>query len=192
MPSVDSDQVSLLLERAGKGDRGALDELIPLVYDELRRIASRFVRKERKGQDLQVTALVNEAYIRLIGQRDVTWQNRSHFFGVAANLMRRILVDHARTAKADKRGGGAACVTLNDENVPVHQRSADIVALDEALARLANRDPKLANLVELRYFAGLTTKEAADVLGVSVSTVEREWVVARAWLYRAMTVGEEA
>lgn len=191
MPSVDTDQISLLLERAGKGDRGALDELIPLVYDELRRIASRYVRKERSGQDLQVTALVNEAYIRLIGQRDVTWQNRSHFFGVAANMMRRILVDHARTAKADKRGGGVACVSLNDENVPVHQRSADIVALDDALGRLANRDPKLARLVELRYFAGLTTKEVADVLGVSVSTVEREWVAARAWLYRAMTAGEE-
>lgn len=190
MPSVDTDQISLLLERAGNGDRGALNELIPLVYDELRRIASRYIRRERSGQDLQVTALVNEAYIRLIGQRDVTWQNRSHFFGVAAKMMRRILVDHARTAKADKRGGGVACVSLNDENVPVHQRSADIVALDEALGRLANRDPKLARLVELRYFAGLTSKEVADVLGVSVSTVEREWVAARAWLYRAMTAGE--
>ena len=191
MPSVDTDQVSLLLGRASNGDRAALDELIPLVYDELRRIAARFVRKERPGQDIQVTMLVNEAYLRLIGQRDVTWQNRSHFFGVAANLMRRILVDQARTARADKRGGGVACVTLNEENVPVHQRSADIVALDEALRRLATRDPKLARLVELRYFAGLTTKEAADVLGVSVSTVEREWVAARAWLYRAMTAGEE-
>lgn len=190
MPSVDSDQVTLLLERASQGERAALDELIPLVYDELRRIAARFVRKERPGQDIQVTALVNEAYLRLVGQRDVTWQNRSHFFGVAANLMRRILVDHARTAKAGKRGGGVACVTLNDENVPGSSRSADIVALDDALARLATRDPKLAKLVELRYFGGLTTKETAEMLGVSVSTVEREWVAARAWLFRAMSEEE--
>lgn len=190
MPSVDSDQVTLLLERASQGERAALDELIPLVYDELRRIAARFVRKERPGQDIQVTALVNEAYLRLVGQRDVTWQNRSHFFGVAANLMRRILVDHARTAKAGKRGGGVACVTLNDENVPGSSRSADIVALDDALARLATRDPKLAKLVELRYFGGLTTKETAEMFGVSVSTVEREWVAARAWLFRAMSEEE--
>lgn len=190
MPSVDSDQVTLLLERASQGERAALDELIPLVYDELRRIAARFVRKERPGQDIQVTALVNEAYLRLVGQRDVTWQNRSHFFGVAANLMRRILVDHARTAKAGERGGGVACVTLNDENVPGSSRSADNVALDDALARLATRDPKLAKLVELRYFGGLTTKETAEMLGVSVSTVEREWVAARAWLFRAMSEEE--
>lgn len=190
MPDT-SDNITVLLEQAGRGDATALERLIPLVYGELRRIAARHLRRERANHTLQPTALVNEAFLKLVEQRNVTWQNRAHFFGVSANLMRRILVDHARAARAEKRAGGLARVTLDDANVAAECRDLDLVALDDALASLANRDPKLAHLVELRFFAGLTTKETAEVLGVSASTVEREWVAARAWLYRAMT-GEAA
>jgi RNA polymerase sigma factor (TIGR02999 family) len=184
-----SDNVTELLAEVSRGNAAAMDRLVPLVYAELRAIAARYLRREAHDHTLQPTALVNEAYIRLVGQREVAWQNRSHFFGVAASLMRRILVDHARARRAEKRAGGLSRVTLDDAHIPAAERDVDLVELDDALADLAVKDPKLARLVELRYFAGLTTKETAEVLGVSASTVEREWVAARAWLYRALTKG---
>jgi RNA polymerase sigma factor (TIGR02999 family) len=183
------DSVTELLAEASRGNADALDRLLPLVYHELHAIAARYLRREKPGHTLQPTALVNEAYLRLVGQREVTWQNRAHFFGVAASMMRRILVDHARAHRAEKRAGGLARVTLNEANLPAAERDVDLIALDDALADLAARDAKLARLVELKFFAGLTTKEVAEVLGVSSSTVEREWVAARAWLFRAMTKG---
>ena len=164
-----------------------MERLVAAVYPELRAIAASYLRRERPGHTLQPTALVNEAYMRLVDQRRVTWQNRAHFFSVAASLMRRILVDHARAKRAEKRAGSYTRVTFDDARVPAAERDVDLVALDDALSDLAAKDPELARLVELRYFAGLTTKETAEVLGVSTSTVEREWVAARAWLYRALT-----
>jgi RNA polymerase sigma factor (TIGR02999 family) len=183
------DSVTELLAEASRGNADAMGKLLPLVYGELHAIAARYLRRENPGHTLQATALVNEAYLRLIGQREVTWQNRAHFFGVSASLMRRILVDHARAHRAEKRAGGLARVTLNEANLPAAERDVDLIALDDALADLSVKDPKLARLVELKFFAGLTTKEVAEVLGVSSSTVEREWVAARAWLFRAMTKG---
>ena len=188
---VDSQNVTQLLIEASSGDKVAMERLVAVVYPKLRGIAVRYLRRERPEHTLQPTALVNEAYLRLVDQRDVTWQNRAHFFGVAASLMRRILVDYARTKQAAKRDGARTRVTLDDSRVPAAERDVDLIALDDALADLTAKDAKLARLVELRYFAGLTTREVADVLGVSTSTVEREWVAARAWLYRAMTAGGE-
>ncbi len=188
MPDT-NDNVTALLAQASRGNAAALERLIPLVYGELRAIAARHLRRERANHTLQPTALVNEAFLKLVGQRDVTWQNRAHFFGVSANLMRRVLVDYARAGRAEKRAGGLTRVTLDDANVAAESRDVDLLALDDALSTLADKDPKLAHLVELRFFAGLTTKETAEVLGVSTSTVEREWVAARAWLFRAMTGG---
>ncbi len=188
MPDT-NDNVTALLAQASRGNAAALERLIPLVYGELRAIAARHLRRERANHTLQPTALVNEAFLKLVGQRDVNWQNRAHFFGVSANMMRRILVDYARAGRAEKRAGGLTRVTLDDANVAAESRDVDLLALDDALSTLADKDPKLAHLVELRFFAGLTTKETAEVLGVSTSTVEREWVAARAWLFRAMTGG---
>jgi RNA polymerase sigma factor (TIGR02999 family) len=183
------DNLTILLAEASNGNQGALDRLIPIVYHELHAIAERCLRGERSNHTLQPTALVNEAYVRLIDQRRVTWKNRAHFFGVAASLMRRILVDHARANRAKKRAGGLARVTLNEGNVPAGERTVDLVLLDDALQELARKDPKLARLVELKFFTGLTTKETASVLGVSTATVEREWGAARAWLFREMSRG---
>jgi len=175
------------------GDAGALNDLLPIVYDELRRQARRALRREADGHTLQPTALVHEAYLRLIDQRRVQWEGRTQFFAIAAQLMRRILVDHARTRRRGKRGGGAVHVTLPD--VPATDGATagndgtpvDPLDLDEALTRFAALDPHKARLVELRYFAGLSIPEAAAALGVSAATVGREWAVARAWLRRELS-----
>jgi RNA polymerase sigma-70 factor, ECF subfamily len=179
--------VTQLLVRVQAGDSGALDRLLPLVYDELQRLARRHIRKERRNHTLQSTALVHEAYLRLVGQAPSALQTRTHFFAVAANLMREILVDHARRHKSAKRGGGAYRVTLDDALEQAPQADLDLVALDEALLALARVDPAKARLVELRYFGGLTIEESAAVLGLSLATVKRHWSLARAWLYREIS-----
>jgi RNA polymerase sigma-70 factor (ECF subfamily) len=184
-----SRSVSRLLRAWGNGDLQARDELIPVVYHELRRRAAGYLRRERPDHTLQPTALVHEAYVRLIGQHRVVWQNRAHFFGVASQMMRRILVDHARERQAAKRPGGGLKVLL-DENVgAVVPRSFDLIALDHALTELAVLDPRQGQIVELRFFGGLSEHQVAAVLSVSRATVTREWQMARAWLYRRMTKG---
>jgi RNA polymerase sigma-70 factor, ECF subfamily len=178
--------VTRLLVRLTDGDRAALDDLLPLVYGELRRLAASYLRRERADHTLQPTALVHESYLRLVDQTQVRWQNRAHFFGVAAQMMRRILVDHARERVAEKRGGGAERLSL-DENIAVSgERARELVALDEALARLAEIDPEKSRVVELRFFGGLSVEETAEVLGVSAPTVKRHWRMAKAWLYGQM------
>jgi RNA polymerase sigma-70 factor, ECF subfamily len=180
--------VTDLLQAWASGDQTALDELLPLVYDDLRRQARRYMRAQPAGHTLQTTALVHEAYLRLVGQSSVEWNGRAHFFGVAAKAMRSILVDHARARSAAKRGGSARAITLDDAGVPGPQASVDVLALDEALGRLAELDARKSRLVELRYFGGLGIDEAAAVLGVSPATVKREWTTARAWLRRELSV----
>jgi len=180
--------VTALLGEWSRGNHGALDQLLPLVYPELRRIAARQLRSERPDHTLQPTALVHEAYLRLVDQRQVDWQGRAHFFGVAARVMRRILVDHARRHRARKRGAGARCVSI-DEAKEVATSEMPILALDHALDRLQGVDPELARLVELRAFGGLTIEEAAHVLEVSPSTAKRDWRTARAWLNRELGPG---
>ncbi|MBC7931643.1 MAG: sigma-70 family RNA polymerase sigma factor [Rubrivivax sp.] len=176
--------VTRLLVRLTDGDRGVLDELLPLIYVELRKLASNYLRRERSGHTLQATALVHEAYLRLVDQNQVQWQNRAHFFGVAAQMMRRILVDHARAHDADKRGGEFQKLSL-DENLDVSDGDQDLnlVALDDALNRLAELDPQKSKIVELRFFGGLSVEETAEVLGVSAPTIKRQWRMAKAWLY---------
>ena len=173
------------------GDRAALDRLIPVVYAELRRQAARHLRRERAGHSLQTTSLIHEAYLRLVDQREVRWQNRAHFFAVAARLMRRILVDHARRRRRAKRGGSAARLPLEEALVIAAEKSdVDLLALDEALERLAAIDPRQSRIVELRFFSGLSIEETAEVLGVSPATVKNDWNVAKAWLRREMGGGE--
>ena len=175
--------VTRLLVRLTDGDRGVLDELLPVVYGELRKLASSYLRRERVGHTLQPTALVHEAYMRLVDQTQVQWQNRAHFFGVAAQMMRRILVDHARAHEAEKRGGEFQKLSL-DENIDVSgERDVNLVALDDALNLLAEIDPQKSKIVELRFFGGLSVEETAEVLGVSAPTVKRQWRMAKAWLY---------
>jgi RNA polymerase sigma-70 factor, ECF subfamily len=184
-PVVNSSQqeVTRLLIRLMDGERAVLDDLLSLVYAELRRLAAGYLRHERPGHTLQPTALVHEAYLRLVDQTQVQWQNRAHFFGVAAQMMRRILVDHARSQQAEKRGGDIQKLAL-DENIDVSgERAAELIALDEALARLAALDPQKSRIVELRFFGGLSVEETAEVLGVSAPTVKRQWRMAKAWLY---------
>jgi RNA polymerase sigma factor (TIGR02999 family) len=175
-----------LLGRWRSGDRDALDSLIPLVYEELRRIAQHYLRNERPGHTLQSTALVHEAYVRLIRQDLPQWQNRAHFFAVAAQLMRQILVDHARAYRADKRGGGVCNLALDDAEKDALQVDVDIVALDDALKTLSAMDPQQGKVVELKFFGGLSIEDTAEVLGVSSSTVKRDWITARAWLHREL------
>lgn len=175
----------LLLAWSG-GDRTALDSLAAIVYDELHRLASRYLRGERPGQTLQATALVNEAYMRLVDYRRMQWRDRAHFFAVSAQVMRRILVDHARRRNW-KRGGRARHVSIEEVAVVGGARAADLVALDDAMQSLAQLDPRKAQVVELRFFGGLTTDEAAEVLKVSSTTVLRDWNTARAWLYRELS-----
>jgi len=182
-------EVTRLLVDWGNGDQAALDELIPLVYDELRRLAGRYMRRESEGHTLQTSALVNEAYLRLVDQKNVKWQNRAHFFGVAAQLMRRILVDHARSRSRAKRGGGVQMVPLAEQAV-ISKELADVIALDDALKNLAEMDPRKSQIVEMKFFGGLTTEEVAEVLNVTSRTVEREWRKAKAWLNRAISKGE--
>ena len=176
-----SEQVTNLLFAWGEGDEAARDRLIPLVYHELRRIAAHYLRNERGNHTLQTSALVNEAYLRLVDQI-VPWQSRAHFFGIAAQLMRQILVDHARTRLRLKRGGGQAQVSLAEAEHLAEGKSADLLALDDALQALAAVDPQQGRIVELRFFAGLTIEETAEVTGLSTATVEREWRASRAWL----------
>ena len=181
------DGVTQLLVEWQNGNQQALDSLIPLVYQELRAIAGRYLSHESPGHTLQSTALVHEAYFKLIGQRRVRWQNRAHFCGIAAQMMRRILIDHARHQVRDKRGGGAPKLSL-DEAVATAEMETDVdlLALDEALTSLALIDPRGARIIELRFFSGLTLDETAEVVGVSAGTVKRDWSAARAWLYREM------
>ncbi len=185
-PTPPPDEVTNLLLRWGGGDRDALDALAPLVYDELRRLAGRYLRRERTDHTLQSTALVHEAYLRLIDQRNVRWQNRAQFFGLAAELIRRILVDHARAKQAAKRGGNAYKLTLDEALDAAEPRDFDLVRLDDVLQGLAKIDPQQGRVVELRFFAGLTIEETAEVLGISPATVKRDWLVAKAWLRREM------
>lgn len=178
--------VTALLIAIGNGRAGAMDELMPLVYDELKTLAAAHLRRERASDSLQPTALVHEAYLRLVGQHNVSWKNRSHFFGIAAQLMRRIIVDHARRRLAAKRDGGRP-VTL-DENIGLSDHGrVDVVAVDEALSALAQLNERQARVVELRFFGGLTIEETAEVLDVSEMTVKRDWMVAKAWLQRELS-----
>ena len=186
MYPASSERVNKLLLNWGQGDQAAREALIPLVYDELRRLARRYLRRERPDHTLQSAALVNEAYLRLIRQDQPQWQNRAHFFGVAAQLMRHILVDHARNRTAAKRGAGAPRLTLDPEIALPQQRDVDLVALDDALNQLAAMDQQQSRVVELRFFGGLSIEETSVVLGVSPATVKREWATARAWLQREM------
>ena len=191
MPTPSPQEVTQLLADWGKGDRSALDKLLPLVHSELRRIAQRQMSQERPGHTLQATALVNEAYLKLAGQQGFDWQNRAHFFAVCAQVMRHILIDHARAHARDKRGGGAVKVSLNDALVVAEDQASHFIALDEALRRLESLDPQKGKIVELRYFGGLSVEEAAEVMNISPRTVRREWQRAKAWLYRMMTEGIE-
>ena len=187
-----SHNVTELLQDWSRGEREALDQLLPVVYNELHKQAARYLRRERAGHTLQPTALVNEAFLRLINQRDVRWQNRAHFFGLAAQLMRRILVDHARERLAAKRGGADIRLTLDEQVAAVGARDVDLLALDEALTRLAALDVRQSRIVELRFFSGLNVEETAEVLGVSPATVKLDWSMAKAWLRRELgTRGNE-
>lgn len=177
------DDVTGLLIKLRHGDKSALDALIPLVYGELRRVASARLRGERPGQSLQTTALVHETYLRFVDLHRLTLENRTHFFAVAARLMRQILVDHARRAHAEKRGGHQTMISVEAEPPVLAPSLVDVLALDEALEELASMDERLCRVVELKFFAGLTIDEAADALDVSCATVERDWAAARAWLY---------
>lgn len=179
----ETSDVTILLSELTKGNSEAASRLVPLVYEELRRIALRHMRRERADHTLQATALVHEAYLKLIEQRSVDWQSRAHFFGVASQAMRRILVDHARGNLRDKRGGGQRAIPLDEALVFSPAQSADLLELDVALHRLAELDPRQARIVELRFFGGLSVEEAAAVLGISPKTVKRDWSMAKAWLH---------
>jgi len=176
-----------LLREWSAGDRSALDKLLPLVSSELRRMAKRYMGQQQRGHTLQTTALIHEAYLRLVGQEDKRWQNRAHFYGVAAQAMRHILVDYARARHRAKRGGEAGTVSLEEAAVVSQERAAELVALDEALEELAPLSPRQSQVVELRYFGGLSVAETAEVLKVSADTVMRDWSQAKAWLYRALS-----
>ena len=185
--SADSENVTRLLQDWGKGDQQALEELLPLIYNELRRLAHNFLYRERPQHTLQTTALVHEAYLKLIDQRDARWQNRSHFFAIAAQAMRRILIDSARRHAAMKRGGPAEKLSLDEAGSVSVEPNANLLALDEALNDLAEIDPQQSRIVELRYFGGLTIEETAEVMNTSPATIKREWAMARAWLHQALT-----
>lgn len=181
-----SQHVTTLLVAWGNGETDALEQLVPLVHRELRRIAQRAMAGERADHTLQPTALVNEVYLRLVDMKTVRWSDRAHFFALSARLMRRILVDLARSKQGQKRGGGAHTVCLNEESIPSPEKSEDLVALDEALQRLADIDPRRSQVVELRFFGGLGVEETAEVLNVSRHTVMRDWTLARTWLLREL------
>ncbi|HEY6230348.1 MAG TPA: sigma-70 family RNA polymerase sigma factor [Pyrinomonadaceae bacterium] len=187
MATSSPEGVTQLLERWSEGDEEALDHLMPLVYDELHRLAGAYLRRERREHTLQPTALINELFLKLFGQRRANWKNRAQFFGVAAQLMRRILVDHARRHQAGKRGGDRLNVSLRNVGGFGNQPDADLLTLHEALDRLEQIDPQQSRLVELRFFGGLTIEETAEVMQISHATVEREWKVAKAWLKRELT-----
>jgi RNA polymerase sigma factor (TIGR02999 family) len=179
-----SQAISRILQEWSEGRKEASEELMPLVYDELRRQASRYLRRERPGHTLQTTALIHEAYLRLVDQRGVSWQNRAHFFGIAAQAMKRILVDYAKARHRDKRGGAAENLPLDEARfVVTGEKGVDLIALDEALARLAKFDPQQASIVDLKFFGGFTIEEIAETLRISRATVKREWNSAKAWLH---------
>lgn len=184
----DKEITGLLLDW-GNGDEAAFDQLIPLVYQELRRMAHQYMRRERPGATLQTTALINEAYLKLVDYKRMSWQDRAHFFAVAAQVMRRILVERARSRQSDKRGGAAQKVSLDEAADLAIECAPDLIALDDALTRLGVIAPRKVRIVELRYFGGLNLEETAEVLGVSSPTVQREWRAAKAWLYRAISEG---
>jgi RNA polymerase sigma factor (TIGR02999 family) len=178
--------VTQLLQQLSAGNQAAMDALTPLVYKELKRIAGGQLRNERPGHTLQATALVHEAYLKLVDQRETSWQNRAQFFAVAARVMRRILLDYAKSRKRDKRGGGAARATFDEALVVGADRSSDLIEIDEALSRLEKLDVRQAKVVELRFFGGLSVEETAEAMGISAPTVKREWSMARAWLHREL------
>ncbi len=184
-------QVTRLLNDINAGRTGAREELVPVVYDELRILAESYMRKERPGHTLQPTALVNEAWLKLADQTRVEWKGRAHFFGIAAQAMRRILVDHHRKRSAARRGGGGTSVTLVDGPAETFQDPLDFIALDEALEELAELDPRAARIVELKFFGGLSVEETAEVLDVSTPTVKRDWRTAKAWLYNEMISSDD-
>ena len=179
--------VTQLLVAWSEGNQAALDKLIPLVHEELRRLAHHYMRQERPGHSLQTSALVDEAYLRLIDQKKVHWQNRAHFFAISAQLMRRILVDHARSHHYAKRGGGVRKVSFDEAMIVSRERGEELIALDDALTSLANIDPRKSEIVEMRFFGGLSVEETAEALKVSPRTVMREWSMAKAWLYRTLS-----
>jgi RNA polymerase sigma factor (TIGR02999 family) len=189
MGSGAAHDITALLVAWSKGDREALESLIPRVDEELRRIAIRYLERERPDPTLQTTALVNEAYLRLIDAQQVRWQDRAHFFAVSARIMRRILVDHARARQTARRGGGLRPVSLDEALVVSPERTSDLVAIDDALNELSKMDPRRGQVVELRFFGGLSVEETAEVLGISPATVMRDWTVARLWLMRELTHG---
>ena len=184
MPKPSDQHVTQLLQAWRQGEDKALEELLPLVYQELRRLARRYMFGERQGHTLQTTALVHEAYLRLVNSQQVNWQNRAHFFAISAQLMRRILVDYARTRGYQKRGGGVPKVTLDEALIGLQKKGHDLVALDDALKTLASVDARKSKVVELRFFGGLTVEETAEVLEVSPQTVLRDWSLAKVWLVR--------
>ena len=180
-------EVTQILNDWSGGDPQAPERLMPYVYDELRRLARSFLFKERGDHTLQPTALVHEAYVRLVDQRSVNWQNRAHFYGIAASMMRRVLIDHARAHAAEKRGGGTVRLSVDDIQVPLEERAQSLVALDEALEKLKRMDERKCRVVEMRFFGGLTDEEIAEVLDVTTRTVLRDWKKARLWLYRELS-----
>jgi RNA polymerase sigma-70 factor, ECF subfamily len=186
MPAPSARHVTRLLRAWSQGKDAALEELLPLVHQELRRLARRYMSRERPGHTLQTTALVNEAYLKLVNSRHVNWQSRAHFFAISAQLMRRILVDYARDRRYQKRGGGVPRVTFDEALMGLREKGRDLVALDDALKGLAGFDPRKSNVVELRFFGGLSVEETAEVLKVSPDTVMRDWRLAKAWLGREM------
>ena len=191
METVSPQDITQLLSDWSKGDRSALNKLAPLVHTELRRIARRQMNQERVGHTLQATALVNEAYLKLAGQKEFQWQDRAHFYAVCAQVMRHILIDHARSHARDKRGGGAVQVSLDEAALVAEETVVDFIALDDALRALEAFDSQKSKIVELRYFAGLGIEETAEVLSISPTTVRREWRRAKAWLYRSIVEGEQ-
>jgi RNA polymerase sigma factor, TIGR02999 family len=182
-------EVTELLTAWSGGDKAALDKLMPLIHQELRRIAHRYMSRERPGHTMQTTALVNEAYLKLVNREGVHWQNRAHFFAIASQLMRHILVDHARSHAYAKRGGGTQTISLDEAMVVSQERAAEVVALDDVLKQLAEIDPQQSRIVELRFFGGLTIEETAVVLSLSPATIKREWTSAKAWLYHELAKG---
>ena len=186
MTQTQTHELTQLLVDWSNGDTAALEKLLPLIDQELRRLAHRYMSRERAGHTLQTTALVNEAFVRLVNRTNVNWQNRAHFFGIAASLMRTILVDHARSHACAKRGGGAFNLELDETMIVSKQKASEVLALDDALNELARLDPQQSRVVELRFFGSLTVEETAEVLHVSPATIKREWSTAKAWLYHEL------
>jgi len=191
MPALPQ-EITQLLMNWSQGDKAALDQLVPLVYPELRRLAKRHMDRENSAHTLQTSALINEAYLKLVDQQNVKWQNRAHFFAVAAQVMRHILVDHARTRNYAKRGGGALKLPLDEAAALTEQRAAQLIALDDALSDLSALDGRKSQIIELRFFGGLSLEETAEVMKISPSTVQREWRAAKAWLHHAMSKTDES